>query len=97
MKTMPDKTWVGTLLGLVLPPIGFYLFCTVHFPDESVRAVLHRYQFGNVVTHVISLSVLFINLPLFFLFIKMNRDATSRGILGATIIYAIVVLILKFI
>ena len=46
------------------------------------------------ISHVISLSVL-INLVIFFMNLKTYRDEAARGILLATILYALSVVILK--
>jgi hypothetical protein len=84
----------GFLTGLFSPPIAFYVFCFFSFRDEKVMDVLQGYIHRNVLTHIISLSVL-VNLPLFFGFLGMNHERSANGVIGATFLYAFTVLILK--
>ena len=86
----------GLAVGIIAPPITFYFFCLFAFPETSVVDQLMTYIRRHVLTHVISLAAI-INLALFFIFLQMNKDFISRGILGATFIYAAFVLILKII
>lgn len=95
MIQSPDRVWFGTLIGLIGPPIAFLLFCYFSLPDESVLEVIRRYHKLNVLTHVISLSVI-VNLALFFLFLQKRKEKISRGILGSMFFFVLIVLILKF-
>ena len=47
-------------------------------------------------THAISLSVL-INLIIFFMKLKTNREKAAKGVLLATILYGLTIAFLKFI
>ena len=94
MKNWSNSLFTGFILGVVCPPLAFYVFCIFEFKNESVFVLLRGFASRNVLTHVISLSVL-INLPLFFTLIGTNRDYSGRGVIGATFLYAFVVLILK--
>ena len=67
--------------------VGFYL--EVEF-DTAIDTINRM----GTMTHHISLSVFLTNIVLFFMQIKMFRDEVARGIFGATIAYAILVLIL---
>ncbi len=89
-----NKMSTGIIIGLLSPPLAFYLFYLLKFGDSSVVDLLKGYAERKVLTHVISLSVL-INLPVFFGLLGINREQTARGVLGATLIYAFVVLIMK--
>ena len=94
MKNWSNKLFTGLILGILCPPLAFYFFSLVEYRGESAVELIKGFAGRKVLTHVISLSVL-INLPLFFTFLSSNRDYTARGIIGATLIYAFVVLILK--
>ena len=94
MKNWSNKLFTGLILGILCPPLAFYFFSLVEYRGESAIELIKGFAGRKVLTHVISLSVL-INLPLFFTFLSSNRDYTARGIIGATFIYAFVVLILK--
>ena len=90
------QTLMGWLCGLCAPPVGLMLFCMIYFHGQPIADLLTSFYEQNVLTHVISLSVI-INLLFFFLFLQMNREVASRGVLGATFVYVFIVLILKFI
>ena len=86
---------IGFVIGLISPLITFYLFCRIAFPDLNVWDQFMSYYRRHVITHVISLAVI-INLALFFIFLQTNRDQSARGVLGATFVFAFIILILKF-
>ena len=94
MKNWSNKLFTGLILGILCPPLAFYFFSLIEYRGESAIELIKGFAGRKVLTHVISLSVL-INLPLFFTFLSSNRDYTARGIIGATLIYAFVILILK--
>lgn len=94
MKKWNNTLLTGIIIGIIAPFLAFYIFCLFNFPDENAIELLKAYARRNVLTHIISLSVL-INLLLFFSFLRSNRENTARGIIGATLIYAFVVVILK--
>jgi len=84
----------GAITGIVAPVLAFCIFSMINYSDVPVSHVILNFAKGGVLTHVISLSVI-INLLIFFLFIWSGRDKSARGVLGSTILYALVVLILK--
>ena len=92
---MNKDTLKGVIVGIMAPVAAFIVY--VAFFTENADPI---YMYNKLITlgkisHVISLSVL-INLLIFFMNIKTHRDQQARGILFATILYAIVVLIVKF-
>jgi len=84
----------GAILGIFAPPVAFGIFSLLNYPDASFQGVLNMYSKGGVLTHVISLSVI-VNLLIFFLFIWSSKERSAQGVLGATIAWALLVLILK--
>lgn len=94
MNRSGNKLITGFIIGIICPPIAFYIFCKLAFYDINVLDQLRSYIARNVLSHVISLSVI-VNLPLFFGFLGTDKELTARGILGATILYAFVVIALK--
>jgi hypothetical protein len=89
-----NKLSTGLITGILSPPVAFYLFCFFQFRDTDVIELLKGYAARNVLTHVISLSVL-VNLPIFFAFLGSNREHSARGVIGATFLYAFLILIMK--
>ena len=90
MKKLKDHLIVGLISGLIAPPVAFTVFSLTNFPDRSVLGTLHFYYKGNVLSHVISLSVL-INLIVFFLFLNSGKEKIARGVIGATFVYVLIV------
>lgn len=89
-----DKPLVGFLAGFSVPALIFlavYLFGekNVSFTNY-VKSLWHL----QALVKLGSLCV-FANLLVFMGFIKMNYERAARGVLGATIIYALVILISK--
>jgi len=95
MRSWKNNLFSGFAVGLLSPPIAFSIFVTIVFPGEQLMDIIERYIIRNVLTHVISLAAI-INLPLFFLSLHGQLENTARGILGATIIYGLLIIIMKF-
>ena len=83
----------GLFVGLIAPIVAFIIYVAFYLEADVVETFNSLVKM-NKLTHVISLSAL-INLLLFFMNIKTNRDMVAKGILFATMIYAFIVLGLK--
>ena len=89
-----DKQFIkGLFVGLIAPIVAFIIYVAFYL-ESDVEATYNALVKMNKLTHVISLSAL-INLLLFFMNLKTNRDKVAKGILFATMIYAFIVLGLK--
>ena len=84
----------GVLLGIIAPIIAFVVY-VVFIKEEPLETIINHPDFNRNLPAIISLSLL-INLALFFLKIKFNKDEQSRGILFSTFLYGVVIVILKF-
>ena len=91
-----DKILIkGFLIGLIAPIVAFAVY-VAFFTEESDPMGIYRQVVSiGKLTHVISLSVL-INLLIFFMKIRTYRDEQARGVLFATMLYAIIIIIIKF-
>ncbi len=96
MRNRIDHFLIGLLSGLLVPIIAFWLYASIYHNEVGMWDLLMVFKGRNVHTHVISLSVLS-NLLVFFIGLSLQLEKFARGILGATIAYAILVFILKFI
>ena len=85
----------GVLLGIIAPIIAFIVY-VVFIKEESLENIINHPGFYRNLPAIISLSLL-INLALFFLKLKFNKDEQSRGILFSTFLYGFLIVILKFI
>ena len=85
----------GVLLGIIAPIIAC-IFYVVFINEETLENFINNFVTERNLPAIISLSLL-INLALFFLKLKFNKDEQSRGILFSTFLYGVVIVILKFI
>ena len=92
---MNNQTLNGFLVGLISPFVAFSVY-VLFFLDLDLFDTFNKVVEANKLPHIISLSLL-INLLIFFMKIKTNRDHAARGVLGSTILYGFLIVILKFI
>ena len=83
----------GFTIGVFAPITVFVIYVGFYLEVDFDTAIDTINRMGTM-THHISLSVFLTNTVLFFMQIKLFRDEVARGIIGATIAYAILVLIL---
>jgi len=84
----------GFLLGIVANLVGIYLYIFFFLKyelEESIRLAIQNDTIGNI----IALGAL-LNLIVFFLLLKKGKIYQARGVVFATILAAIVILITKF-
>lgn len=91
-----NSLFTGIVCGLIAPVVVFVVYFSIHDPLLNLIDVVRRLNASGVISYYLSLSAI-ANLALFFLFLKFNAEKSARGVLGATIIYAFIVLILKLI
>lgn len=85
------------MLGLLGPVVGFLIFYVIKFLPlgQSLNTYLHLFKDNSfLIPKVMSLSLL-ANGIIFFLYTHYRKDETARGILVSTLVYAIVIIILK--
>ena len=91
-----DNFWLGTLLGLIGPMIGFSIFKMFKYSMFSLKEMYQWLTLNhNLITAWISIS-LFANALLFTLYVNARIDKTAKGIFLVTVIYAIAALLIKF-
>jgi hypothetical protein len=90
-----DNFLSGIIAGFIFPVIiGLIVFVfTAH--GMSLIAYIERIKEAYIVTHAITLCV-FPNVFVFLLFNRFDMLRAARGILAATIIWAIIVFMVKF-
>ena len=92
---MNNQNFIGFFVGLIAPFVAFSVF-VLFFLELDLFQTIFEISKSDKLPHIISLSLL-INLVIFFMKIKTKREKAARGILGATIFYAFIVLYLKFV
>jgi hypothetical protein len=93
-----DSTLIGLLTGLWGPVIGFFiLFIGFHLTREiSWSKYLNDFTTSSVKkSSIISLSLIF-NLITFYFSLNKSWNKTARGIIIATLLYAPIIVYLKF-
>ena len=89
-----DKELIkGLFVGLVAPIVSYVIYVAFYLEGDVIETYQSLVKI-NKLSHVISLSVL-INLLIFFMNLKTNRELVAKGILFATFIYAFIILGLK--
>jgi len=91
-----DNFWLGILLGLIAPVIGFFIFKLVKYSRFSLKEMYQWMMLNhNLITAYISVS-LFANALLFTLYVNAKIDKTAKGIFVVTVIYAVAALLIKY-
>lgn len=91
-----DKTWVGFVIGMLMPVLTSLLFFKYAYAG-MLPYFEFLYQMMSIggVGMLIAVSCL-PNLAVFSIFINTNRLKVSRGLFLATLLYAFAIVIFKF-
>jgi len=93
-----DNLRLGLVLGLIAPIISLIIYYFVKFyPVFSVKDFLDFIRNNKSQITAISVPCLVLNIALFTIYINSHRDQTAKGVFAATLIYAIIALVFKFI
>ncbi len=94
MQQKFDNLWLGTVLGVIAPLIALYAIFLFSYPGESFSSFFEIIWLQKIFTRVVSIAVV-ANLAIFFIFIWTNKLRSAKGVLGATVGYAILVFAIK--
>jgi len=93
-----DNLRLGLVLGLIAPIISLIVYYFVKFyPLYTVKEFFGFMQSNKTQITAISVPCLVLNIVLFTVYINSHRDKTAKGVFAATLIYAILALLFKFI
>jgi hypothetical protein len=93
-----DNLRLGLVLGLIAPILSLFVYYFVRFyPTYSFREFMGFIRSNKSQVTAISVPCLVLNIVLFTVYINSHRDQTAKGVFAATLIYAIVALLFKFI
>ena len=90
-----DNTIIGLLVGLIAPLFVMLGFWQVQFGHTSLIGFYEVMVQSNNLPGLISIGLLG-NLAGFFLFYKLKLDVSARGVIMATFLYGLLIVILKF-
>jgi hypothetical protein len=85
-----DKVQTGIIAGFALPFLIALAAFLVAKGDPSLHLWLRKIVNANILTHVITLCV-FPNVLVFLLFNHFDMLKASKGVLGVTIFWAVIV------
>ncbi len=94
MGIIKKELLLGFVIGLIANLVGSYLYI-YFFSDRTLKDTLNLALQEGVLGNIIGLGAIF-NLAIFFIFLKKNQFYRARGAILATLIAALIVLILKF-
>ncbi|SDX47944.1 hypothetical protein [Aequorivita viscosa] len=94
MKPHIKEVLIGLLIGIIANLSGIYLYI-YFFSDHSLEETLQGAIENDFIGSLIALGAI-LNLMAFFVFLKKKQNYRARGVLLATLIAAIVILISKF-
>lgn len=93
-----DNLRLGLVLGLIAPVLSLAVYYFVKFyPLYTIRDFFGFIASNKSQVTAISVPCLVLNIALFTIYINSHRDNTAKGIFAATLIYAILALLFKFI
>lgn len=84
----------GIAMGILIPFIISSVVFLETNPNLEYKEYFNIYLHGQLLAAILSLSLLG-NLGLFFLFLKLEREMISRGIVASTLLVGVLILILK--
>lgn len=89
-----DKLWIGILSGVLAPVITLVIVFFYTFNNYTVGQFFHFLYTMRVMTKLFSLCVI-PNLAIFFLFLHFDSDKSAKGVLMATFLVAIIIVIIQ--
>ena len=95
-KPIYNKLLTGLVLGIVIPSICVMLFYLVRHPAKSFYEFLVLVTQMNVMSPILSLCAL-PNLGIFYLFLNKEWWYSARGVILATLLWAVLVFLVKFV
>ncbi len=94
MGTLKKEVFTGLIIGLLANIAGSYLYI-YFFSDYNLNETIQNALAQDVLGNIIALGAI-LNLFVFFIFIKKNQIYRARGVVFATVVSAIIILISKF-
>ena len=96
VKKKYNFLWIGVIAGVIAPLITSYLYyLTKNIPGITYQVYIENVLGYGIMSQILSLCLMG-NLAVFFIFLKLDRDRTAQGVLLASFIYGMVMLVFKF-
>ncbi len=94
MKKKADKIIIGLLTGIILPILVLLIFYFSTYAHLTAPDFLKKMVFQSIMIKLLSLCAI-VNLGAFFLFFQTKHDRAARGVILATLMFALYVMISK--
>jgi len=90
-----NRLWIGLIPGLLVPMISFFVFSI--FKSKTIHIILYiKFVMSfSVLSKILSLCVI-PNLAVFYFFINKEFYYSARGVILATLIWAIFIVIILY-
>ena len=85
---------IGFLIGIIANLAGCYLYI-FFFSEYSLKTTIEVALEQDLLGNIIALGAL-LNLGVFFIFLKKKKYYRARGVIMATLLAAIIIVIAKF-
>lgn len=100
-RKIPDKTWLGLVLGLIFPIIGIIILYFFWGTGSFGLYIRSFTDFENVnamrqSSKIVSLSMFAMLVPFNF-FLNKRKYYSTRGVIIATCLYAVLILLYNFV
>lgn len=90
MQRKADKIWVGIAAGIILPFLVMFIVYLSTYAYLTVPGFLRKMAFQAIFMKLLSLCAI-INLGSFFMFYQTKNDRAARGVIFATLFFAVIV------
>lgn len=94
MKPHIKEILIGLVVGIIANLAGIYLYI-FFFSDHSLENTLQAAVENDFLGSLIALGAI-LNLLAFFVYIKKKQNYRARGVLLATLLAALTILVTKF-
>lgn len=96
MSYFVKQQLIGILVGLLVPVITFFIFYKSTYSFVGFGEYIEILMARSMISKVMALAAI-PNLLVFYLFLMLKRDYIARGIVIATLVFAVFVGILYFV
>lgn len=91
---MKDRLIYGLIPGLLAPSIVIFLLWLFRFHYLTLEEFIRQAIFLKVQFKLIAVGVFFADLALFYLFLRLNKNNASKGVIMAVFVYFFLFLLL---
>ncbi|MCK5461394.1 MAG: hypothetical protein KAI95_00210 [Bacteroidales bacterium] len=95
IQTRLNTITFGLIAGMLFPLLALIIFYLISSPDVSFSEFVEFIVSRKKLSSLISLSVV-PDLLVFFIFIRLNYLYSARGVLAAVFLFALIVVLTKF-